>query len=67
MAAISKFSAQTFQTYFKVTYFCVGGALRPNENFSVNGTRTKISYDAVTLSLFCKLHRIAKSIRKLMI
>ena len=49
----------------KVIYFCVGAALRPNEN--LHGTKTKISHDVMMLSPFCKLHLIANSICKLMI
>ena len=35
--------------------------------FLLHDTKTKISYDAMKLSPFCKLHLIAKSIYKLMI
>ena len=52
---------------FKVTYFFVGTELPTNENFLLHGTKTKISFDAMKLSLLCNLYLTAKSIGSLTI
>ena len=51
----------------KVTYFCMGPAVRPNEDFLSHGTKTKICCDPMKLSPFYKMHVIAKGICKPMI
>ena len=42
-------------------------SLEATKIFLLHGTKTKMSFDAMKLSPFCKLHLIAKSIGSLMI